>query len=197
MITEAKPHPRPSFYLHSPAHPAPGENTGQTHCKVSRWQLGCLSVSQRLRTEEQLSRFPLRSSSFSLLLSLRVEKRTCQEALVIGAHVDLREREEQERCDLCVQCLRCTTEWDSVPLSVRTPWEMPLPGLTSLSACPQPPLCGSLFYSPQHGILMGPFCVSCCLSLGVPPGQGATTVIFFICSAQHRASHRGSFLTSM
>lgn len=79
-------------------------------------------------------------------------------------------REGQERCELCVQGLRCTAQHDTV--SARLQWAMLSPGLTSLfvplllppwARCP--PQCGSALYSYTKVFILW---IHFCLCLGVP-----------------------------
>ena len=47
-------------------------------------------------------------------MNSRVEKKTCQLALVIGVHLDLREREGKEGCELHMHSLKWTDTHSTV-----------------------------------------------------------------------------------
>lgn len=119
------------------------QNPDQTHLRVCRRQRRHFRTSQRLCTAEQLRKFPLRSNSVRLPLTLRTEKKIFHQASANGTQLDLREG-ERDRIDVSCVCRALgaqpsTTQWGSAPVSARLQWAMLSPGLISLFDCPSAP----------------------------------------------------------
>lgn len=150
--------------------PVSEHSLGQTHRRVSRWQLGHLRASQRLCTAEWLKKFPLRSSSFRLPVTRRVEKRTCQQTSVMGTQLNLREGGRDRREVTCVcGCLKVTAEGGGCPSecqatggsAVPRPDQPPcLPLRPNHPGLRAPSLCGLSVYSPCPTLQKCSFCVS-------------------------------------
>jgi hypothetical protein len=169
MNTDTKPHPRPNFCLRSPAHPCfrgePRPDSLQSLQMAAQVSQGLTNTALQNNSVD----FHLGPAASGFYWPWKWRRELAKrhwwlEPMWTWGGGERDRRDETRMCRIW-GAQSYSIEGGPVPPGTRTPWTMPLPGLTSFSTCPSapnpwaPPLCGYSFYSPQHSILMGSFCV--------------------------------------